>query len=142
MKIKITELDGVALNWVVGKCEKLKTIRNHRAWLIESGRAEEAEQVDREALCVINDDGTVAPCPNYLNNWEFAGELIDRERIGLWWSESTRSFNATKSTWVGHVGGHTPIIAILRCYVLNVAISKGEIDVPDEIVRSQLFAAG
>lgn len=85
------------------------------------------------------DECDLAPV-EYSTNWEFAGPIIEREKIGFRFSGGF-GFCAWKSYGVGpHRNEHsqygpTPLIAAMRCYVANKL--GDEVEVPDEFLEGE-----
>jgi hypothetical protein len=125
MKIKTSELSGVALDWAVAKCEGLtlegeKTSRVY-AWV------KDVLTGDDEALVIYNPS----------RDWAHAGPIIEREEISI-------EFNRAEylSPWIAYKlglpdednpqGGPTPLIAAMRCFV---ASKMGEeVEIPPELL--------
>lgn len=130
MKIKTAELDGIALDWAVSKCE------------------------GREAL--FSSDWPHKLVDKYgrdcsYRRWSTAGQIIQREHINIrhtftggvyrtsWSSDAVHAeivlpngsvtFDPLKVVWEY---GPTPIIAAMRCYV--TAKLGDVVDVPDELL--------
>ena len=100
MKVRVSELQGEALNWVVEECEQF-----------------------------VEDEFEPS------ENWADGGPIIERERIsiedcqdgaGLYW-EATR----IEPPAVSEARGPTPLIAVMRCYVISKL--GDEVEVPDEL---------
>jgi len=121
MKIKTSELTGVALDWAVAKCVGL----NPRIVIIGSA-------------VIVGSDGRQTPI--YPTDWAQGGPIIEREEI------STAKLAETLPDamvphpvcWSGHIDGvyvsygPTPLIAALRCYVASKL--GDEVDVPEELL--------
>ena len=111
MKLKTSELQGAVLDWAVAKCEGL---------------------VNEDGLGVgFIRDGVFTPS----TDWSQGGPIIERERIsiedcqdgaGLYW-EATR----IEPPAVSEARGPTPLIAVMRCYVISKL--GDEVEVPDEM---------
>jgi hypothetical protein len=90
MKVKVSELQGAALDWAVAKCEGLDY------WHPEIGSSQ----------------------PDYSTDWAQGGPIIEREKIAL--SYDTERFGWVASFYAGDdVFGGTPLIAAMRCYVAS-----------------------
>jgi len=129
MKIRVSELDGAALDWAVAKCEGI-TVR----W-----------SAPHEQLLVVGKP--YAPFVAH-RDWGLCGEIIEREDIsfrkyhrpdseahGKYYARICRE-SGTLVGWhktTGHQQtGTTPLIAAMRCYVASKL--GDEIDIPEEIV--------
>lgn len=111
MRIKTSELDGLALRWAVAYCEGFAPFSDGISW-------------------IIADRGTYKQLPDYCTDWATSGPIIEREEIsicpnggGRWWSHCPRR--------VRHQYGNTPLAAALRCYVASKLGDEAEI--PDEL---------
>ena len=122
MKIKTSELTGVALDWAVAKCEG-NTFAGEYPHLLESG---------------------FRP-PRYSTDWSQGGPIIEREKIDLftekqtfpesWVASVARYQNGGRLVgWRLHQYGPTPLIAAMRCYCESKL--GDEIDIPDELVST------
>jgi hypothetical protein len=118
MKAKTSELTGVALDWLVAKCEG----------------------VNQEAFCLFyrptepNDyDVHGFPEFHYSTLWHQGGPIIEREKISInydasgRWSQGWRAFSNSAPIMLGE----TPLIAAMRCFVASEL--GDEIEVPDEL---------
>jgi len=106
MKIKTSELTGVALDWAVAKC-----IGQPDEWMADHRRG------------YINSAST---------DWAQGGPIIERENISAishnkpnHWVARTTSYPPT------YFRGPTPLIAAMRCYVASKL--GDEVEVPDEL---------
>lgn len=109
--VKVSELTGAALDWVVAKCE------NREFELVES-------------FLDYYDDG----CMCYSTDWSQGGPIIEREAItvsqgspvrGLEWMACDKG-----STHIQH--GPTYLIAAMRCY--GASELGDEVKVPEELL--------
>ena len=109
MKVKVSELEGAALDWAVGKCQPLP---DHGQRFVEDGY-------------------------HPSTDWAQGGPIIEREGMGVWmyqwnergdpevgWYAETKEGNYVRT-------GSTPLIAAMRCYVAS-KLGK-EVDVPDNL---------
>jgi hypothetical protein len=119
--MKTSELQGPALDWAVAKC-----------W----------------GLNVYLDDGMVRLIGHAFDrhyvfwtpstDWEQAGPIIERERIGFRFSGDF-GFCAWKSYGIGsHQNEHsqygpTPLVAAMRCYVASKL--GDEVEIPKELAE-------
>ena len=115
MKIKTSELTGLALNFAVAKCER--------------------------GLCPRISDGlvlsdTVGYGLYFSSDWSQGGPIIEREgitttHIGSDWEDAWKA-RTGDGHWQGRdVHGPTPLIAAMRCYVASKL--GDEVEVPDEL---------
>jgi hypothetical protein len=127
MKIKTSELEGIALNWVAAKCEypRLKwgkTIGLHHA----SPQIVIPELPEPE--CYYNPS----------TDWVQGGPIIEREGISIARLDPTTEEDT--NFWVAHIDGiycrygPTPLIAAMRCYVVSKLGVGDEVDVPEELI--------
>ena len=128
-KIKVSEAEGAALDWLVAKCEGKRTyIVTH----LETGGAVFIADADLEDMEV--DGSTVLA---YSTDWAQGGPIIEREEISV---EFGRADFITP--WIAYKlglphednpeGGSTPLIAAMRCYV---ASKLGDtVEVPEELL--------
>ena len=102
--LKTSELPGAALDWAVAKCE---TGRNYPPETITNWHPS--------------------------TNWAQGGPIIEREVISL---DYALCYGETGQEWEAvsvddlKLGGPTPLIAAMRCYVL--ARLGSEVDAPDD----------
>lgn len=108
MKIKTSELTGIALDWAVAKCECPKGVSSDNYW-------EES----------------------YLpsTNWAQGGPIIEREGIAIYiddaeaaWHWGAGIYHPLKFTGFGS----TPLIAAMRCYIASKL--GNEIEIPEELL--------
>ena len=123
IKLKTSELTGAALDWAVAKCEGRKPS-------CYTGIVRATAHPDFPDSPPI-----FGPELNYLTDWAQGGPIIERERIsiedcqdgaGLYW-EATR----IEPPAVSEARGPTPLIAVMRCYVISKL--GDEVEVPDEL---------
>lgn len=118
--MKVSELQGAALDWAVAKCEGgegfwYDTIATH--WIKIDG-------ADR----ALSKGWAQSFTPS--TNWAQGGPIIEREKIAL--SYDTERFGWVASFYDGDdVFGGTPLIAAMRCYCC--AKLGDEIDIPEEL---------
>lgn len=120
MKIKVSELQGAALDWAVAKCEGW--IDDWNSWMYESSVADIAES------------GSYHPS----TDWALAGPIIERERIHI--CPVFMDDCAHTQAWVDGRNtdksyGSTPLIATMRCYVARKM--GDEIEIPDKLINDQ-----
>ena len=109
MKIKTSELTGVALDWAVTKCET-------------------GQPLDRNGPFIV--------AFKYSTDWAQGGPIIEREGINLAFQGDAHDWIAsawdyTAQDWSLYTEGPTPLIAAMRCYCASKL--GHEVDVPDEI---------
>lgn len=80
--------------------------------------------------------------PDYSTDWAAGGPIIEREKIGVWFSDSVIDAETDEvvrgETWYAEGGdgdyvqtGATPLIAAMRCYVLTKL--GEEVQIPAEL---------
>ena len=129
MKVKTSELTGIALDWFVAKCEGY----------VSALSACQSVLVER--------DGVV----DYFNpsvNWGWGGPIIEREGINLSvdYQDDALSNDMVQTGWKGNLWnnsvpgtsgflqwayGPTPLIAAMRCYCCSKL--GDEVEIPDEL---------
>lgn len=116
--MKTSELTGAALDWAVAKCEGhnvfikrapvqvMYTPKGKRSWYIYTPST----------------------------NWAQGGPIIEREKIGLTYSDSIPCWYATSQQGKRFLRlGETPLIAAMRCHV---ASNMGnEVNIPEELTK-------
>lgn len=103
MKVKTSDLFGVALDWAVTKAEGLDaSIEPGEAW----------------------------GCWNWAFDWGQAGPIIEREKIELIPKGTHWDAFADEDCHVPY-SGPTPLIAAMRCYVASQL--GDEVELPDEL---------
>lgn len=114
MKVKVSEVKDKALNWLVAKCEAQRNEPNDPDWL---------------AWLVPAPSMLKRYCPS--TDWSQGGPLIEREHICL-----AHDCLADETGWCAFSlepisYGPTPLIAAMRCYVVNNL--GNEVEVPEEL---------
>lgn len=111
MKIKTCELSGVALDWVVAKCE-----------------------YDELAALNIQYPKQAKFYPKYQPSldWSQGGPIIERERIRLGHDNNGEYAILVDDNGVCCLYGNTPLIAAMRCFVASKI--GGVVDVPGELI--------
>jgi hypothetical protein len=113
---KTSDLEGVALDWAVAKCEGV-----------------EVEYInDGITQCLLQKpSGRYAPS----TDWAQCGPIIERGRIGIEPWGANRSWIAQTYNEAGRVTqrqyGSTPLIAAMRCYVSSKL--GDEINLPKDL---------
>jgi len=113
---KTSDLEGVALDWAVAKCEGV-----------------EVEYInDGITQCLLQKpSGRYAPS----TNWAQSGPIIEREKISIelkphgYWMASYQYNYADEKRFL--TLGDTPLIAAMRCYVASKL--GDEVGIPGEI---------
>ena len=67
-------------------------------------------------------------CPEYSTDWAQGGPIIEREGIAL--GQTGDGWEATCDGAV-YISGQTPLIAAMRCYVMNTL--NEEVEIPEEV---------
>lgn len=115
MQVKTSELTNEAIDWAVAKCE---------GWKVS------VDEFFKSQL---------ANCKfSYSAVWAKGGPIIERERIGLWPSDSREGMWAARPDYKVYperltpAYGSTPLIAAMRCYV---ASKLGDtVDIPEGLI--------
>jgi len=110
MKIKTSDLSGIALDWAVAKCDGIM-VNVHYGF--------------RGSYIVYNSD-VYKPS----SNWSQGGPIIERERIEL-----QPIYQHEWEAWIfdkAFIEGDTPLIAAMRTHVASKL--GEEIEVPDELI--------
>jgi hypothetical protein len=111
VKVKTSELTGIALDWAVAKCRGLTPTLHKNPygyWVMP------------------NIEGS------YSSEWRHGGPIIERERISI---SDGREFPLWTAwlAWGNRYTGKTPLTAAMRCFV---ASSLGdEVDIPEELLE-------
>lgn len=133
MKLKTSELTGVALDWAVAKAEgagaALVSTRSRGDVLLLGDPTEHCDAGEHYAPST---------------NWAQGGPIIAWEGIELLHHRRgvlSLGWNAKNDSWGAESSGPTPLIAAMRCYV---AYRLGaEVDVPDSIaLDSMIYETG
>ena len=123
MKVKVSELQGAALDWAVAMAE---------GWT-----ATIEQDAKGEYLWLWKEPRGMNPKHYHPTQWSIGGPIIERE-----WIELTLNTDPGGGEWVAQIAddvpdgyhsasGPTPLIAAMRCYV---TFKLGdEIEVPKEI---------
>ncbi len=158
MKMKVSELEGAALDWAVAKCEGYTNLRPNphafnRALIMTPPRKEHSP----DYLCNLN----------YSSEWALGGPIIESanitviranddyekdaqgfttlKRVPVWFAErdqcvghslytSYEGENMEPTFLIGEGGGYygpSPLIAAMRCYVS--AELGDEVEIPEEL---------
>jgi len=122
MKIKTSELSGMALCYVVCKLEM-----PHLTWGNDIGEHEHSKQIVVPELAEPF-------CYSPFTSWAMFGPIIEREKIDV---DFMRGDMEWKACWFGPEEyntsyGSTPLEAAMRCYVASKL--GDEVEVPEELV--------
>jgi len=117
MKIKVSDLSDIALDWTVAKCtDKVVDILH--------------ELSKGDGLRLILGKGCGTPY-SPSSDWSQGGPIIEREGISTqklisgWMASYEDIYNLP-------IYGQTPLIAAMRCYVASKL--GEEVEVPDELI--------
>ena len=115
--MKVSELNGAALDWAVAKCE---------------GAYAPSVDTDIDGTKRINYGGMY---PEWSTDWEQGGPIIEREKISLWargneWAAESFIQNQQGNEQTGP----TPLIAAMRCYVASKL--GDDIEIPNELMEA------
>jgi hypothetical protein len=124
MKIKTSELTGAALNWAVAKCEGVSFVHGDCEYELDG-------RVFQRGGCSVE--------RRYSTDWSQGGPIIERKGIGLLkvrnrlphqqWDAGEEG--ETETEFWGIVCGPTPLIAAMRCHVIDEL--GDEVDIPEEL---------
>ena len=132
--MKVSELTGHALDWVVAKCAGLLVPRERYGKMVPSVVLDMEYWSNGDPMVRLN------PCPDVYyraeydpsTNWEHGGPIIERERINLW----NEGHDWEASLYGKHiVWGETPLIAAMRCYVASKL--GDEVEIPAELLTKE-----
>ena len=123
MKMKTSELTGLALDWAVAKCEKVDEYILYESFM--------SRWTDEEGDTY-----------QYSTDWAQGGSIIEKEYISVWFNdvffmnedgdiEREATWCAKNDAGMYEQTGDTPLIASMRCYVASKL--GDEVDVPDEL---------
>ena len=134
MKVKTRDLTGSALDWAVAKCAGADVGIISPGWVV---KASYSVFSTRRLLCPLEEGGEFYS-PSTI--WEQGGPIIERERIAVelstlhagWFAVSDSGCYATPKRRV-YADGPTPLIAVMRCFVAQLA--GDEVEVPDELLK-------
>ena len=128
MKVKVAEVSGAVLDWLVAKCEGADNLRRnvHRFnndWILDWPRDQEGKTPRVEYLAEFSP----------TNSWAQGGPIIEREEIAIettFYAEQWKASQDEGSTQYGP----TALIAAMRCYVTSKL--GEEVEVPDELLKT------
>ena len=117
VRMKVSELQGAALDWAVAKCE---------------GFVDRLDLTPWEFLRYREDHGYEPS-----TDWVQGGPIIEREKVAIYWREYFDE-PPEESYWVATIDkpltetqGQTPLIAAMRCYVASKL--GEEVEIPEEL---------
>jgi len=115
--MKVSELEGIALDWAVAKCEGLLCF---------------GYRTDGERFAVKNgDSGIDGFMPS--TDWAEGGPIIEREELSRLKCYGTNQWECNNGPIFCE--GPTPLIAAMRCYVASKL--GEEIDVPEALLNQK-----
>lgn len=126
MTVPVSELTGVALDWAVATAEGLFTGKDGGVYTMPL-------RAGGYGTVWITTERRYSPSAD----WNLAGPIIERERIGIkpslvahHWYASIQNGESTLDSI--HISGNSPLIAAMRCYV---ARKLGQtVQVPAELI--------
>ena len=126
MRVKISELTGAALDWLVAKCEGM----------VAQGVYGEPE-LTQDGLHLHYCDVLLSHPYSPSTDWAEGGPIVQREGIGIRqygdFLESRWQADKWAFKFVDPMAtGTTPLIAAMRCYVSSKL--GDEVDIPEEML--------
>lgn len=129
MKVKIVDLTGAALDWLVAKCEGFDERTYMRSAVIV--RDVKGEPM---GIQVPVDRQYVWFAPS--TEWAQGGPIIDREKISIRQWTNVPVVHAYMpvdgAEWSSDA--KSPLVAAMRCYVMSKL--GDEVDAPDELLKA------
>lgn len=120
MKRQVSELDGADLDYAVAIA---------LVYTANFG----VNNVTNKRICLIEVDGGVIGTNDFWfspsTSWRDGGEIIEREKIGLAFFQNVWAAYITDDPSPDAGNGPTPLIAAMRCFVMNKL--GNEVDIPD-----------
>lgn len=117
MKIKTSQLTGVALDWAVAKCEGIVISDKPLA-----------AQVSQYGAVLSRYGSIYSPS----TNWEQGGPIIERERLVIGYINDLPCASFFEGAVHGGIEfGSSPLIAAMRCFCCTKL--GDEIEIPDEL---------
>lgn len=149
--IKVVESTGRALNFLVAKAEGMAPFLFDNSAIDGHLSPDRVARMSNRELCILHgilcsldEYGYPVPIPDYFQDREVAGEIIERENIGV--VPAFRApWTASKGQIIGALwpsDGGTILEAGLRCYCRSIL--GDETEVPDELLgeaKKALFGA-
>lgn len=131
--MKTAELTGAALDWAVAKCEGyLPADMKRGIGYFAPKDVGEAKYFTREYLESGN-TGFAQSMFEPSTNWAQGGPIIEREKITVSYQTNAPLWVAMNGTGyiIPNIGGTTPLIAAMRCYVTSNL--GDEVDIPKKL---------
>lgn len=144
MKIKTSELSGIALDWAVAKCEGLPI--RHDPMNFGPAFAEGGFWIwDERGPIGKRDYRLIGRQYSPSNNWSQGGPIIERGQLCVGYKHQPDPNHAplldseticwARTTSGGHLSyGPTPLVAAMRCFCQ--AKFGDEIEIPDELLEN------
>ena len=120
MRVKTNELTGVALDWVVAKCEGRKVVFNHQY----------TEETKFDGWWQLGPNHW-QPLNKYSTDWAHGGPIIEREGVMIERWASTGHWQAANALVTKVFTAETPLVAAMRCYVASKL--GDEVELPEEL---------
>lgn len=122
MKIKTSELKGLALDYAVAICEYPKLVY---------GETIGEHYASRQIVIPEFKEPDCYYAPSV--KWELAGPIIEREKIAIMCPSTGDFWDARANVFPAEYWrGETPLIAAMRCYVASKL--GDEVEIPKELV--------
>lgn len=113
--MKVSELQGAALDWAVAKCEEHDTLITYAPMqVLYEPKGKRSWYVYRPST-----------------NWAQGGPIIEREVICVGSGMDAPTWYANKGLGNYHQFGPTPLVAAMRCYVASKL--GDQIELPEEL---------
>lgn len=142
MKVKVSELQGAALDWAVAACLNAQ---------FSEARVIKVCRRETTTPAWIERENGVGTAPSYhrfppSTDWDQGGPIIEREAICIVQGFYRQKQNDDARAYVCRVDSHTPtgastieargstpLVAAMRCYVASKM--GDEIEIPDELTN-------
>lgn len=132
MKVKTSELSGIALDYTVAICEG---IPEKDLFFQKWGGSLYRRNKDEDGR--LDGTYTTGPALLFSRKWEAGGLIIERELITVLWNGAQwigSKYNVrVDGEYEFQSVGHTPLIAAMRCYVASKL--GDEVEIPDELLN-------
>lgn len=132
VRLKTNDLTDITLDYAVAICEGYTEF--HRISSHSENESQFAMMPPRREY------GSIEMWElDYSKDWCHSGQIIEREKIGVYPSQSMSGEWASRPDYKkypnqDHVYGKTPLIAAMRCYVISKL--GDEVEVPVELLKS------